>query len=173
MPTITIIDHNHIESPWNTLATIVEPAWFDMNRIQEIGCLLTTLSISIPELDLMIDGECIEWKINVLSTAFDLGSSLQQRIIHMSHIAGKGQCEKFSTIFQDYGCERHTSDTSGSDYSICISENGLTHEAWYNKNRDDNSSDEDKAHESDSGLVSNGENSHEYNDLYDSDYESE
>jgi hypothetical protein len=58
---------------------------------------------------------------------------------------------------------------SGSDYSMCISENRLTHEAWYDENQDDTSSDEDEAHEYDSGLVTNGEKS-EYND---SDYASE
>ncbi|KAF8969042.1 hypothetical protein BDZ97DRAFT_1902760 [Flammula alnicola] len=63
---------------------------------------------------------------------------------------------------------------SGSDYSMCISENRLTHEAWYNENRHDNSSDEeDEAHEFDGGLVAEGENGSEDNDLYNSDYASE
>jgi hypothetical protein len=59
---------------------------------------------------------------------------------------------------------------SGSDYSMCISENRVTHEAWYNQNQDNNSSDEGEANKFDSGFLLNGENSGEYSNLYDSDY---
>ena len=61
---------------------------------------------------------------------------------------------------------------SGSDYDMYISEDGLTHRAWYYEQGDeaDNSSDEeDEVQDSDHGPFSDGERSGDDDYSYDSD----
>jgi len=62
---------------------------------------------------------------------------------------------------------------SGSGYSMHISEGRLLHEAWYDENQENNSSDEEVEDEFDDDLVSSGEDGSGENNLYDSDDASE
>lgn len=110
--------------------------------------------------------------ININPPSNTFSSSSESRVSHAEHSDSISLSSHLSEDME--GVKDDSSDNhlvSGSEHDVYMSENGLTHQAWYEETDEaGSSSDEDDSHDVDTILFSEEENKDDdLDDLYNSD----